>query len=378
MLLDLIYKQTAIYLFNSRLFSTGLATVLSFLCAILLLHPYIRLLRNMHLSSEFQSNDNVHEPVMPAGILFLVIVAFTTVVTVRINSYVVSALIIYIFFGIIGAVDDIAKVVNKRRVLQGSLSKQDYQYKADGISSSLRLTLYIVISLGVAIVAYVYIPNINGTITIPLMSIAKNYPYMPFWLFIPFMTLTIAILANGVNFTDGIDTLATVPSITSLIFVGIISFVSCNKAWSNYLLIPYIPGLIELLPLIGAVCGTLLAYLWFNSPPSTIIMGDSGSVGLGGLIGILFVFTKAGFFLPIVSFIFILEFISVLIQIGYFKITKKRVFLMAPIHHHFQILMQRSGRYPGSFQIKSKIMWRFHIISVILLVFGLVLFLKVR
>jgi phospho-N-acetylmuramoyl-pentapeptide-transferase len=192
------------------------------------------------------------------------------------------------------------------------------------------------------------------------------------------MTITIAVLANGVNFTDGFDTLAAVPSITALLFVGVISFISSNSVWSKYLLIPHIIGLQELLPLIGAVIGTLLAYLWFNSPPSTVIMGDSGSVGLGGLIGILFVFTKAGFFLPIVCFIFLMEFVSVFLQIGYFKLTHKRIFLCAPIHHHFQFMMRKSGKYAGEFQIKSKIMWRFHILSVVLLVLGLVLFLKVR
>lgn len=107
-------------------------------------------------------------------------------------------------------------------------------------------------------------------------------------------------------------------------------------------------------------------------------MGDSGSVGLGGLIGIIFVFTKAGFYLPIVAFIFLLEFISVLLQIGWFKCTRKRLFLMAPIHHHFQIKMRNSGMFSGEFQIKSKIIWRFHILSAILLVVGLVLFLKIR
>lgn len=308
----------------------------------------------------------------------MIIVSLTALITVRFNSYVISALIIYVFFGIIGAVDDIAKVVNKRRVAQGLITKQDFQYKADGISSSLRLSLYIIISSIVAIIAYEYIPNINGTINIPFFSIEKIYPYLPFWLFIPFMTLTIAVLANGVNFTDGFDTLATVPSITSLLFVGVISFVSSNAHWASYLLIPHIVGLQEILPLIGAVIGTLLAYLWFNAPPSSIIMGDSGSVGLGGLIGIIFVFTKAGFFIPIVCFIFILEFVSVFLQIGYFKLTKKRIFLCAPIHHHFQIKMRKSGLYAGEFQIKSKIMWRFHIISIVFLVFSLVLFLKIR
>lgn len=327
---------------------------------------------------------------MPAGILFLVIVILSTLIAVRINSYVVSALIIYCFFSIIGAVDDVAKVINRVKVGKGEITRQDYQYKADGISSSLRLTLYIAISLGVAIFAYKYIPKINGDIVLPFMSIDKGYPSMPVWLFIPFMTMTIAILANGVNFTDGFDTLAAVPSICCLLFLGVISFVSSNSVWSSYLLIPFIPGLEEILPLIGAVIGTLLAYLWYNSPPSTIIMGDSGSVGLGGLIGILFVFSKSGLFLPIVAFIFLLEFVSVFTQIGWFKLTGKRIFLCAPIHHHFQFLMRRSGRYGpltgtlkkvsdlGEFQIKSKIAWRFHILSVVFLIIGLVSYLKIR
>jgi phospho-N-acetylmuramoyl-pentapeptide-transferase len=381
MLIEYFYQHTHIYLLFSRLFSTSVATVFSFLLAMLLFPPYIRYLRRLQFSAEFESQAGSaggSEPVMPAGILFLGIITCVTLITVRVNSYVISALAIYVFFSVIGGLDDIVKVVNKRRVARGLLARQHYQYKADGLSAGLRLSLYVCISLVVAVLAYKYIPDINGAITLPFISIAKEFPYMPFWLFIPFMAVTIAILANGVNFTDGFDTLAAVPIITCLLFLGVISFVSSNSAWCTYLLIPHIAGLQELLPLIGAVIGTLLAYLWFNAPPSTIIMGDSGSVGLGGLIGILFVFTKAGFYLPIIAFVFLLEFASVLLQIGYFKCTRKRLFLMAPIHHHFQIQMRKAGVYGGEFQIKSKILWRFHILSVVLLVIGLALFLKIR
>jgi phospho-N-acetylmuramoyl-pentapeptide-transferase len=378
MLIEYIYQHTGMYLLFSRLFSTSVATVLSFFLAMIFFKPYIFFLRKFQFTTEFETQAGQKEPVMPAGILFLFIISITMLITVRFNSYVISALVIYVFFSIIGAFDDIVKVLNKRRVAKGLLSKQDFQYKADGISASLRLALYILISLGVAVMAYEFIPNINGAITLPFVSIAKKFPYLPFWLFIPFMTITIAVLANGVNFTDGFDTLATVPIITCLVFLGVISFVSSNRAWCTYLLIPHIPGLLELLPLIGAIIGTLLAYLWFNSPPSSIIMGDSGSVGLGGLIGIMFVFTKAGFYLPIVGFVFMVEFVSVVLQIGWFKLTKKRLFLMAPIHHHFQIAMRKSGLFAGEFQIKSKILWRFHIISLILLVIGFALFLKIR
>ena len=378
MLLEYLFDHTGMQLLASRLFSLSAATVISFLLAMLLFPPYIRYLRRLQFTTEFESKESGSEPVMPAGILFLFIIAVTMLIAVRFNSYVISALVIYVVFSIIGAVDDIVKVVNKRRVARGLLAKQSYQYKADGLSASLRLSLYIVVSLIVAVLAYKYIPNINGAITLPFVSIAKKFPYMPFWLFIPFMTITIAVLANGVNFTDGFDTLAAVPVITCLVFLGVISFVSSNSEWCSYLLIPHIPGLIELLPLIGAVIGTLLAYLWFNAPPSTIIMGDSGAVGLGGLVGILFVFTKTGFYLPIVGFVFLLEFVSVLLQIGHFKITRRRIFLMAPLHHHFQIGMRNSGSFGGEFQIKSKIIWRFHILSVVLLVISLALFLKIR
>jgi phospho-N-acetylmuramoyl-pentapeptide-transferase len=344
----------------------------------LLFPPYIKFLRKLNVSAELEEHSNKFEPVMPAGILFLIIIGVTCLICARFNSYVISALIIYSFFSIIGAFDDIVKVINKMRVMKGLKAKQDYQYKADGLSASLRLTLYLVISFAVALAAYKYIPNINGFITIPFLSVPTIYPYFSVWLFIPFMALAIAIMANGVNFTDGFDTLAVVPSITSLIFVGVIAYVSSHSQWSSYLLIPYIPHIDEILPLVGAMIGTLLAFLWFNSPPSSIIMGDSGAVGIGGTIGILFVFVKAVFFLPIVGFIFLLEFVSVVLQIASFKSTGKRIFLRAPIHHHFQFMMRKNPFYSNEFFIRSKITWRFHIVSIILLVVGLIIFFKVR
>jgi phospho-N-acetylmuramoyl-pentapeptide-transferase len=378
MLIELIYQKTHLYLLNSRLFSTSVATVFSFVCAMVLFPPYISFLKKLNVNTEFDSVKGKTDPVMPAGILFLVIILATSLISARFNSYVISALAIYVFFSVIGAVDDIAKVVNKARVSRGKITKQDYQYKADGISANVRLSLYILISCVVAIVAYKYIPNINGYINIPFLSISRDFPYMPFWLFIPFMTLVIAVMANGVNFTDGFDTLAAVPLITCFLFVGVIAYVSSHAVWSKYLLIPYISGVDEILPLIGGMVGTLLAFLWFNSPPSSIIMGDSGAVGLGGTIGIMFIFIKAAFFLPLVGFIFLLEFLSVVLQIVSFRSTGKRIFLRAPIHHHFQFRMRKNPFYAQEFYIRSKITWRFHIISVILLVVSLIVFLKVR
>jgi phospho-N-acetylmuramoyl-pentapeptide-transferase len=192
------------------------------------------------------------------------------------------------------------------------------------------------------------------------------------------MTLATAVMANGVNFTDGFDTLSTIPLLTNFLFLALIAYISSRPDWSAYFLIPQINGVQEMVPLIGAVMGVLLAFLWFNAPPSEIIMGDSGSIGLGGMIGIMFVFVKAEFYLPIIGFIFLIEFASSFIQIFWYKLTKTRVFRMAPIHHHFQIILRESKKYNREGDIRSKITWQFHIISIILFVVGTVLYLKVR
>jgi phospho-N-acetylmuramoyl-pentapeptide-transferase len=378
-LIEFLYRSTDIYLFYSRLFSTAMATICAFTMAMLLLPYYIRFLKALHFSSELNGDDGRHEPVMPAGILFFVTVCIVSLLTARINSFVLSAFGIYGFFSLIGMVDDVAKIINKRRLNKGRISVDEFKYKADGISAGLRLGLYVGIAFAVSCFAYKFIPNISGHITIPFLSIKKTFPYMPFWLFIPFMTLIIAVLANGVNFTDGIDTLATVPLITCYTFVGVVAYISANSVWSEYLLIPHIAGIEEILPITGAVIGVLLAFLWYNAPPSSIIMGDSGSIGLGGMMAIMFVFIKAEFYLPIVGIIFVLEFLSDIIQIGWFKATGTRVFRMAPLHHHFHLSMLNNPHFHNNHcLIKMKIAWRYHIVSAIALVLGLILFFKVR
>ncbi len=376
MLFDLLYQLTDMQIFKSRLFAGGSALFLSFVLGMIFFPPYIKKLKDLHFSSEAKVSK--HQPVMPAGLLMMAIIVIMTLLTSRFNPFVYSALAVYVFYGIIGAVDDIAKIVNKRRMLRNEITLKEYQYKTDGISASLRLTLYLAIGAVVAIASYYFTPSMSREVTFPFLSTARAFPQLPVWLFIPLMTVVIAVMANGVNFTDGFDTLATVPLLSSLAFVGLVAYVSSRPDWSQYFLVPQIQGISEVIPLIGAAFGILLAFLWFNAPPSTIIMGDSGSIALGGLVGILFVFIKAEFYLPIVAFIFIIEFASSFIQIFWYKLTKKRFFRMAPIHHHFQINMRESKKYTREGDIKSRITWRFHITSVILMLVGLILFMKVR
>ena len=164
--------------------------------------------------------------------------------------------------------------------------------------------------------------------------------------------------------------------------MGVVAYVCGNFIFSNYLNMPFLPGCDELFPLATAIAGSLLAYLWFNSPPAEIYMGDAGSVGFGAAIGIMFIQVQAGLFLPIVCIIIIAEACSVLFQISFFKVTKKmtgtgkRVFLCAPLHHHYQ------KKWEGSFASKplmnSKIVWRMHLVSIFALIVSFVIFFGIR
>ncbi len=359
MFFDSIYEFSGLYIFKSRIFAASMAVLVSFVLSMLLFPKYIKKLQRMHFNSELDSKK--HQPVMPGGIFFMAIISLVTLLTSRFNSYVISAVVVYIFYGAIGAVDDIAKIFNKQKLLRNEITVKDYQTKTDGISASLRLTLYLIVAALVAIFSYKFIPNISGEVTIPFI---KNTVYLPAWAFIPMMTFAIAVMANGVNFTDGFDTLSTVPLITNFSFIALIAYISSRPDWSAYFLVPHIAGVAEIIPLVGAVVGVLLAFLWFNAPPSTIIMGDSGSIGLGGMVGIMFVFIKAEFYLPVIGFIFLVEFGSVCLQIFWFKLTKRRIFLCAPIHHHFQFALRNKKVYNREGDIRSKITWQFHIVSI--------------
>jgi phospho-N-acetylmuramoyl-pentapeptide-transferase len=168
--------------------------------------------------------------------------------------------------------------------------------------------------------------------------------------------------------------------------------VSGNVIFSGYLNVPHLPGVDELFPIAGAVVGALLAYLWYNSPPAEIYMGDAGSIGLGATIGVMFILVQASLFLPIVGIVILAEAVSVVGQQGYFKILKKTkglpyarkmqaegklLFLKAPLHHHFQV--KWAGRIGDSKPLlNSKIAWRMHLVSIIAFLIGCVIFFGVR
>ena len=181
------------------------------------------------------------------------------------------------------------------------------------------------------------------------------------WFFIPFGAFVIVAAGNAVNLTDGLDGLAIVPVMIAAASFGVIAYLSGNAIFSDYLQIHHVRGTGEVAVLCGAIIGAGLGFLWFNAPPAAIFMGDTGSLALGGMIGATAVATKHEIVLVIIGGLFVMEALSVIIQVASFKLTGKRVFRMAPIHHHFE----KKG------WTESQVVIRFWIISVMLAMIGL-------
>lgn len=383
MLTELLYHITGYSVFEGRLFRAGGATLFSASLVFLFMPKFIRFLKKLEATSDFDTNPKETVPIM-GGLLLVPIIGVSCLLFTKLNADVIAILGIMLAFFLVGAVDDIAKIYNKKKVLKGLLSKADYMEKADGISARLRLALYFFFSLIVAVFAYKYIPGMSGYLTIPFVKPEIWHPHLPNWAFIALICFIITSTANGANFTDGLDSLVSVPIITTSIFVGLVAYISGNAIFSKYFLIPYLPGVDELFPLCAAICGVMLSYLWYNAPPAQIYLGDSGAIGLGAAIGMMFILIRAELFLPIVGFIFLAEAMSVFLQIGYFKITKKfsadkqgrRLFLRAPLHHHFQLLWQ--NQFKDKQLLNSKIVWRFHLVSVFAFLVGTLIFFKIR
>ncbi|MBM3636288.1 MAG: phospho-N-acetylmuramoyl-pentapeptide-transferase [Alphaproteobacteria bacterium] len=260
------------------------------------------------------------------------------------NVYLWSVLAVTLAFGLIGFYDDYLKV-----------TKQSHA----GLSGRMRLAIEAI----VGIIACVVMAHADGG----RLSTALTVPFfkeividLGFFFFV-FGAFVIVAAGNTVNLTDGLDGLAIVPVMIAAATFGFIAYLAGNAIFANYLQIHFTPGTGELAVVCGALIGAGLGFLWFNAPPAQIFMGDTGSLALGGLLGTVAVATKHEIVLAIVGGLFVLEAVSVIIQVASFKLTGKRIFLMAPIHHHFEKLGWK----------EPQIVIRFWIISVILALIGL-------
>ena len=246
--------------------------------------------------------------------------------------------------GILGAYDDYKKIKNKNSA---------------GTSFKFKISSQIIIALiGVFILTYyVNSPELKNL----YFPFFKNLFINLGWFFIPFYIFIIVGSSNAVNLTDGLDGLATVPVILVAGCFAFISYVSGNIVFSDYLHIPYLEGVGEAAVFCGSIIGASIGFLWFNAPPAKIFMGDTGSLALGGSLGAVGIITKHEIVLAITGGLFVLEAVSVIVQVVSFKLTGKRIFKMAPIHHHFE----KKG------WSESTVVIRFWIISIILAMIGL-------
>ncbi len=285
------------------------------------------------------------------GLLILSALTFSTLLWSRLdNPYVWIVLLVTLAFGLIGFADDYAKV-----------TKQNTK----GVSSRIRILAGLLIA---AIATYAACSVHPETLKFQLaFPVLKDALLDMWWFFIPFGMLVIVGSANAVNLTDGLDGLATMPVMIAAGAFGVIAYVVGNYNYTQYLGVHFVPGTGELLIFCAALFGAGMGFLWYNAPPAAVFMGDTGSLALGGALGAIAVCTKHEIVLAIVGGLFVVEALSVIIQVAYFKSTGKRVFLMAPIHHHFE----KKG------WAEPQIVIRFWIISLILALLGLAT-LKVR
>ncbi|MBP6985077.1 MAG: phospho-N-acetylmuramoyl-pentapeptide-transferase [Alphaproteobacteria bacterium] len=279
------------------------------------------------------------------GALILAALSISTLLWADLtNPYIWVTLFVTLGFGGLGAFDDYLKLTKR---------------SSKGLSGKMKLVGQIAISL---VAAYIIVilsePDLANKIAIPVF---KNTFLNLGWMFIPWAIVVMIGASNAVNLTDGLDGLAIVPVMIAAMCFGLIAYLAGNIVFSGYLQLNYVAGSGEIAILCGAVLGAGLGFLWFNAPPAMVFMGDTGSLAVGGMLGTISVITKHELVLAVVGGLFVMETVSVIIQVVYFKMTGRRVFLMAPIHHHFE----KKG------WAEQTIVIRFWIIAAILALVGL-------
>jgi phospho-N-acetylmuramoyl-pentapeptide-transferase len=359
-------------LFNYITFRTGGAIVTAMIIAFAMGAPMIRWLRKKQGKGQPIRTDGPEghlltkkgTPTM-GGFIILISLGIASLLWADLrNPYVWSVLAVTIGFGLIGFIDDYAKVTKQ---------------KTDGLSSTKRLLFEFLIALVASIVmlgaewiartpghehtvqGFAFALMHGDPLTAVAVPLFKKYGIQLWAGYILFTMIVIVGFGNAVNMTDGLDGLATVPVMIAAASFGMIAYLVGRADYSEYLGIPHVAGVSELTTLLGALLGASLGFLWYNAPPARVFMGDTGSLALGGMLGAVAVATKHEIVLGIIGGLFVLETLSVMIQVAWFKRTGKRVFLMAPIHHHFEKLGWQ----------EATIVIRFWIISVIFALAGL-------
>ncbi|MBY0471229.1 phospho-N-acetylmuramoyl-pentapeptide-transferase [bacterium] len=347
MLYNLLYPlhvdYSALNVFKYITFRTFGASITSVLLAMLIGPSFIRFLQKMQMGQTIRDDgpqshlSKKGTPTMGGALILIAIVIPTLLWADLTNKNIWIALVTTLLFAVIGFVDDRRKVVLKN---------------PKGLSARQKIIFQTLIAVAAASAIY-FTREIPANLKFPFF---KEWSIDLGLLFIPFATFVIVGASNAVNLTDGLDGLAVGPTITTAVTFGILTYCAGHVKIAEYLQIPHIPGSGELCVFLAAVAASCLGFLWFNTYPAQVFMGDVGSLALGAALGVVAVISKNEFLLAICGGIFVIEALSVMAQVTSFKLTGKRVFRMAPIHHHFEL----KG------WAEPKVIVRFWIISILL------------
>jgi phospho-N-acetylmuramoyl-pentapeptide-transferase len=331
---------------------TALSGITALLLCLILGPLIIKILKKKQIGEEIRtdgpkSHFNKKGTPSMGGILIIACTLIPTLLWGNLgNTYIWVAMITMALFGLLGFWDDYLKIRKK---------------KALGLIMKRKILVQTILGLAIGIVLYVM--GTNG-----IFSLHLHLPFFKDWIpmlgifYIPWITFILVASSNAVNLADGLDGLATGMTLVSIAAFTALTYVAGHVVWSQYLDIAQVPQAAELTVFAGAMAGSCLGFLWYNSHPAQIFMGDVGALSLGASIGLIAILIKQEFLLFMVAGVFVIEALSVIIQIGYFKISGgKRVFKMAPLHHHFELM-----GWP-----EEKIVVRFWIAAVIFALFSL-------
>ena len=300
------------------------AFLISLICGPVIIKMLIRFKIGENIKEDSARLHDLHSkkqntPTMGGILILLAILSSTLLWADVFNRYIILVLFSTVWLGITGFIDDYLKHIRK---------------KSKGLTATAKFTSQIILGLVLGIILFLNPPN-NTKLDIPFL---KDISLELGVFYILFVILVITSSSNAVNLTDGLDGLAIGNVIMAALAFSVLSYVSGNIKLSHYLLIPYIPGGGELTVFCASILGAGLGFLWFNCYPASIFMGDVGSLALGGALGTVALFIKKELLLVIVGGVFVLEALSVILQVGSFRLAKKRIFKIAPLHHHFQFL----------------------------------------
>ncbi len=356
MLFNLLYPLAEDFrifnLFRYLTFRTGAAVMTALIISFILGPPLIRWLRSKQGKGQPIRDDGPERHIVAkqgtptmGGFLILLALSVSTLLWADLsNRFVWAVLLVTAGFGLIGFVDDYLKVT---------------QANVRGLSGKLKLVLELIVAVLATMWIMSFQPDaLSSHLAVPFV---KGLLFDLGLFFIPFAAVVIVGSSNAVNLTDGLDGLAIGPLIIAASAFALIAYLTGNVIFGAYLQLHTVPGAGELAVYCGALVGAGLGFLWFNAPPAMVFMGDTGSLSLGGGLGAVAVVTKNEFVLAIIGGLFVLETVSVIVQVASFKMTGRRVFRMAPLHHHYE---QKGWAEPT-------IVIRFWIIAVILALIGL-------